>query len=75
MTKTIQTTNQYGGRDYRYRILCDVCGEPYKRTKKGKEEVVEFLTSGEEQLTAAAAGWIVEGKTAICDKCIKTIGV
>lgn len=59
MRKTRTTINSFGGYDYRYSISCDTCNEPL-RDKKG--DVWEFLTCGEDELTASMAGWIVEGR-------------
>lgn len=43
--------------------------------RHGKKKVVgEFLTCGQETYEAIERGWIVEGKTAICTDCLKSIG-
>lgn len=59
-------------------IHCDICGNPLtdkvRENRKVKEIKGEYLSCGEEELRAIRRGWIVAGKTAICDKCLKSIG-
>lgn len=76
MRDSILRNNSHGGNDYYYRIKCDMCGEYLKSLpRKNKPmEVIEFRTCGEETLSAIMRGWIVEGDTAICDVCQKSIG-
>ena len=76
MRMTRQKKNTFGGNDFFYSIKCDVCGSSLKMpAKKNKpEEEMAFRTCGEEKLSALARGWIVEGNTAICDCCLKTLG-
>ena len=74
MRKTVTSRNLHGGYDYRYSIVCDLCHKPLQRTVKKESYTAEFLTCGEETLSALAVGWIVEGTTAICNNCLDSIG-
>lgn len=76
MRKVKVSFNQHGGRDYRYLICCDICGEFLKNNAKKSPaygQPAEFLSCGEEWLKAQAAGWICDHDTAICTKCLKSI--
>ena len=77
MRHTKTYINKFGGRDYRYSISCDICGEFLKNNVKRHKDFgkpAEFLTCGEEWLKALSAGWIGDQDTVICTKCIKSIG-
>ena len=74
MRKTSTVRNAHGGRDYRYSIVCDICGRPLMKSSKRITGPAEFLTCGDETLSAQAVGWIVEGNFAICAKCLASIG-
>lgn len=76
MRATIQRANSHGGNDFYYRIQCDECGEFLKTIprKNKPAEIIEFRTCGEETLSAVARGWILQGNTAICEMCLKSIG-
>ena len=72
MRETIQSTNLYGGYDFKYRIKCDICGEYIMNpTRRGKDCTPrEFLTCGEDDLCAISKGWsLLEGGGACCPKC------
>lgn len=74
MRKTTTVTNAHGGSDFHYSIVCDICGRPLMKSSKRITGPAEFLTCGEETLSAQAAGWIVVGNLAICAKCLASIG-
>lgn len=79
MTKTRWSRNKYGGLDAKYTVHCDICDEPLGRVvRKGHKsqlEVREFSSWGEGETSANVQGWLVEGKTAICTECLKSIRV
>lgn len=57
-----------------YSIKCDICGQPLMIKQRKKKILGEFLSWGQEEMEAEVRGWIVEGKTAICTECLKSIG-
>lgn len=72
MRESIQSTNAYGGFDFKYRIKCDNCGEylmlPERRGHS--REPREFLTCGEDELCAFNHGWSLDDNgIATCTKC------
>ena len=74
MRKTTTVTNAHGGSDFHYSIVCDICGRPLMKSSKRITGPAEFLTCGEESLSAQAARGIVVGNFAICAKCLASIG-
>ena len=74
MHKTTTVRNAHGGNDYHHSIVCDICGRPLMKSSKRITGPAEFLTCGEETLSAHAAGGIVVGNFSICAKCLASIG-
>ena len=75
MRDTITRRNEFGGKDFFYRIQCDECGsflmKPKMRNKQ--QEVMEFRTCGEDELVAALREWVVSDGKHICPTCNKKL--
>ena len=72
MREKTQSTNSYGGNDFKYRVRCDYCGDYiWNPERRGMDRLPrEFLTCGEDELCAISKGWRVsEDGRACCPKC------
>ena len=78
MTKSKPSRNSFGWIDYKYSIVCDICGSPLRtpRIRGVKDEIQTSISWGEIEGDAEERGWIVAGKTAIsiCRDCLESIG-